>query len=169
MLPGKVPDIFYFLQSYYQGKRLEHPRFLANLRIAELLADGQSFLSSEITPYFTDPAEIGLFGSNLQPSLVANTLEFYEQARVATEQRDQALVSYVETAIEKGDNPDTNPDFWQHWQEPPFPSLPKTSFSQLITSPRALPYLVLGVLVFLGLLLLAIIIKLIRIFRRRAA
>ena len=128
----RSPDIFYFLQCYYESQQLGHPRLIANLRVAELLADGQNFLSSEITPMFHDPAELSSpsGATNLRGPLVESTLQFYEQARLATEQREAALTNYVETNISHGRHPDTVDDFWKEWQEPQFLSLPLTTYPQ---------------------------------------
>ena len=145
------PDIFYFLQSYYLFQELEHPRLLANLRVAELLADNQRFLSPEIEPSFQDPADAEK-ESRLVPELVNSTLLFYEQARLATEQRDQSLASYVETNIKEDRHPDTTIGFWRKWQEPEFPSLPKTTLAQRFPPERVMNYLlfILGLLVLLA-------------------
>ena len=77
------PDIFFLLQSFYGSERLEHPRLLANLRIAELIANEKNFLSPQLEPVFTDPAEIspGGFGSALSSNLVPTTISYYEDAR----------------------------------------------------------------------------------------
>lgn len=126
------PDIYYFLQAVYLTKEMEHPRLLANLRVAELLADGRDFLDDDINPMFLDPAETGQggnFRSYLERKPLESTLIYYQDARDAVEEREKSHADYLVARLTKGSHPDTDPAFWKEWREPPFPELPKQSKS----------------------------------------
>ena len=150
------PDIFFLLQSFYGSERLEHPRLLANLRIAELIANEKNFLSPQLEPVFTDPAEIspGGFGSALSSNLVPTTISYYEDARRSVEQREKLRTAYLLKGLENGSHPDTDPGFWDGWEEPDFPELPRAALQQWLTLERAVS-IVVGVLSLLLLLVIA--------------
>jgi len=159
------PDIYYFLQASYFAKKAEHPRLLANLRVAELLAQEKSFLSPKLQPYFVDPAEIPSSSSTLKRESIPHTLEYYEEARLATEARDEKLTTYLSKKLEAGQHPDTHLNFWDEWKEPPFPTLPKTligSASQLFS------YLLLTLLAVLIITISFIIFRFSLKMKRRA-
>ncbi|MBK1834867.1 hypothetical protein [Roseibacillus ishigakijimensis] len=127
------PDLFLLLQKVYLAQERAHPRLLANLRVAELLHDGKTLLHPGLKPLFRDPAEISNGSTFLEPPAFNQTLAYFEKARRATEERDQARGRYLQARLTQGQHPDTDPDFWQHWQEPAFPPLPVTLTSGSIT------------------------------------
>lgn len=132
------PDVYYFLQAAYGSKQLEHPRLLANLRVAELLAGGKNFLSPKMQPLFTDPAEVNIGNSNLEDWRIPATLEYYEKARLATEAREEQLADFLSKKLASGGHPDTDPDFWKGWSEPAFPELPTDPPFEFLRSPEGL-------------------------------
>ncbi|GHC45766.1 hypothetical protein [Roseibacillus persicicus] len=149
------PDVFYFLQNTYACKQMEHPRLLANLRVAELVAGGGTFLSPDTKPLFTDPAEaLPPFNTRLENWRIPATLEYYEKARVAVEERDTQLSSFLEGRLASGRHPDTDPDFWKGWAEPEFPELPEDPLFEEFRSLNGFASLLL---VAIGLLLCALL------------
>ena len=52
---------------------------------------------------------------------------YYPVARQAAMDRNKAWIEYQSERFRNGMHPDTHPDFWDSWVEPPFPTLPGPS------------------------------------------
>lgn len=157
------PDIYFLLQKAFLLEEQEHPRLLANLRVAELLAEGRTFLKPEIEPAFGDPGELsgGTTNTFLKPELINSTLAYYETARKSAESRDQSRTAYLIKRLQSGRHPDSDPTFWKDWREPSFPELPEQPKS-LRDQPLLLGAIVIAVLV----LILAVALGVTRIVWR---
>lgn len=54
---------------------------------------------------------------------------YYPIARLAALNRNKAWIVYQNERFEMGMHPDTHPDFWRSWIEPPFPEMPGPSLT----------------------------------------
>lgn len=80
-------------------------------RVRELVADGHNLVSQELVvskPKADPKGEIG---------------NAYKDLRADGEKVHQARLAYIDERLNRGEHPDTHPDFWKEWQEPPFPVL----------------------------------------------
>ncbi|WP_035613928.1 hypothetical protein [Haloferula sp. BvORR071] len=114
-------DVFQTLQVCLSAEKNGTLARLARLRVQELLAEGATSLhpSKEVDGQYREPF-------NFKDTVAGEKQidRFYLHARAAAKQREAKWIAYQEERFAKGMHPDTQPDFWSSWQEPPFPELP---------------------------------------------
>jgi tetratricopeptide (TPR) repeat protein len=95
------------------GKKSLHPRFNPGVRL-----DGKSMYRG----YAGHNACKGVGLSELEDS--SDVEEYFLDARGAATRAQEARWAYMEARFNEGKHPDTDPEFWKGWHEPPVPSLP---------------------------------------------
>jgi hypothetical protein len=57
---------------------------------------------------------------------------WFHAAREAAKKRHEAKTTFMKSRFASGRHPDTDPDFWQGWQEPTMPPLPESKMEQIL-------------------------------------
>lgn len=68
----------------------------------------------------------------LRPESADNIVEFFQQAKKAADERHQAKTAYTIAKLQRGEHPDTHPDFWHQWKEPSPPRLPSGTVTEML-------------------------------------
>jgi len=92
---------------------------IAELRVQELIEEGGQSLHR-------DPNK-----NNMLPDMAMNNLEndepvrtWYAKAREVVKSRNALRDLYILERLEKGEHPDTHPEFWAEWKELDLPEMP---------------------------------------------
>lgn len=114
------PDIFEALASLLQGSRDFYLAGAAGARVKELLAAGKKPkgfepVEGELGSYITDMAII-------EGHIPTFRREVFT-LRKSADERNALRESYMLARLKVGKHPDTHPDFWSDWHEPPRPEL----------------------------------------------
>lgn len=96
---------------------------LAELRAEELHRAGKQPFFPGITK-LRDATSGRLLSTRLTPQGQAEIATFFKDARRAAEERKAARNAYMVERFDRGEHPDTHPDFWKEWREPPMPKYP---------------------------------------------
>lgn len=57
---------------------------------------------------------------------------FYQEARQAADKRHKAKTAYALAKLQRGEHPDTHPEFWGGWSEPSVPRLPASTLTEYL-------------------------------------
>jgi tetratricopeptide (TPR) repeat protein len=127
------PDAFRSLAHVLDSSRLSSLAELAYLREAELLTAGKQC----IHPLAKVRDGIAPNRSRLleDPQPIR---DYFPIARTAADNRNQAWLAYQRARFTEGMHPDTHPDFWNAWVEPPFPKPPGHSIKHRLFNPRSI-------------------------------
>ncbi|WP_395742485.1 hypothetical protein [Prosthecobacter sp.] len=144
-----------------QGHRDSHFAlcYLTCLRMTELIKEGREpvyagkdlhdwlqpeahFKGSKVPPTREEMLErlplslsrVGIWGGSGDQSAIPL---WFHQARAAARQRLAAKTAFMQQRFAKGMHPDTHTDFWNGWEEPQMPEVPRTKLEQRVGVPLA--------------------------------
>lgn len=110
----------------------------ARLRVKELRVEGKKPISQDSVDL-----DLGL-SQDSDPGVTlhgGDTVGAYKTLKAASEARHRNMIGYVQTRLNQGAHPDTDPAFWSGWEEPPMPAIPEPPNSNQEVS-RKISYLV---------------------------
>ncbi|HMS53764.1 MAG TPA: hypothetical protein PKA27_00045 [Fimbriimonadaceae bacterium] len=110
-LAYELPDAYLLMAGHYFGAENSLLDGLALSRAKELIA-GQSKLVSQT-----------IEKEALTWDLDTDVANAYKKLRDDGDAVHQARMAYMAERFDRGEHPDTNPEFWRQWQEPPVPVL----------------------------------------------
>jgi len=155
-------DIFYALALVFQDQSHASLNLLAQNRVAELVQSGKRSLSPDfeydhINQNFID----GEFLIDLSGSYESKLSDdYYPKARKEADAWVKSRNDYALERLQRGEHPDTHPEFWAQWTEtsspPKMPGRP-----DMLILPGAI-ITVLGIMALIALLILRLIYKGIR-------
>ncbi len=158
-------DIYHSLARVLYGQEHASLSMLAMLRVNELLDSGRASLHPEADS--DDPSHEGPgflpVGTALYDHRQVEIIEFYKQAREEADLWHVARDAYVLGRLERGEHPDTHPEFWGQWVEVSSPPQPP---GRLDTTTAG--YVIGGVLV-VGALIVLVIANNLRRRKRKLA
>lgn len=99
-----------------------------------------------------------------RPDIRKDIEAWYPVARAAAAKRQESRWAYLREGLSEGRHPDTDPDFWNAWKEPDFPTLPGSRLKDFFSLTYH-PYLIWESIILV--LILLWVISLVR--RKRAA
>jgi hypothetical protein len=113
-LAYELPDAYIALSAAPQYERIESrlPDF-AWLRNRELKEAGISAVGEFSTYNLNHP----------DAEFIGDSTAEYERLRQDGDDVHQQRLAYMNARFAKGQHPDTNPEFWNEWKEPPYPVL----------------------------------------------
>jgi tetratricopeptide (TPR) repeat protein len=112
----ELPDVYSQIPSGHMsgGAGLSMISDFAQLRADELVADGKSYVYP---------------GLNAEPHTIGeDAKEPYAKIRKDGEDVFQARLAYMNERLDRGEHPDTHPDFWKEWEEPAAPYLKREEY-----------------------------------------
>jgi len=112
-------DVFYALSQALNAKGDTAIAELARQRSLELLNDGRSSLSPNLKIKISEDFQPSFARVHESPAIH----ELYSRLRAEAVSYQYLRESYMNTLLRDGSHPDTNPNFWKGWKEPPLPSL----------------------------------------------
>ncbi len=136
-------DLFNLLALCLHAEGRSQPALMAWIRSTDLRESGIPSIhpSKNLIPPRPDIAEVE------DPEIFKT---FYTQITEAADQRHQSRTAYLLARLDRGEHPDTHPDFWNDWKEPAFPTPPSTTAIFIKANLRTL---MVGIFVFTGLML----------------
>ncbi len=159
-------DIFYALALVFQDQSHASLNLLAQNRVAELVQSGKRSMSTDfeydhINQNFID----GEFLIDLSGSYESKLSDdYYPKARKEADAWVKSRNDYALERLQRGEHPDTHPEFWGQWTEtstpPQMPGRP-----DMLILPGAI-ITVLGIMALIALLILRLIYKGFRKSRR---
>lgn len=163
-------DVYYALMVALHSEEHSVLVLLCQMRIEELIADGRRSLAPGFDheryenhgrpgdrPYYADV-----------PAGYAEQVgySYYPAAREEAEARAQRREAYMLERLERGEHPDTHPDFWSAWQETTSPpAMPSWIYNSMSVVTVVASLLILTVVA----LLLVVVLRLIWRSLRRVA
>lgn len=124
----ELPDVYKLIPGYLSaGAQLSMVSDFAQLRADELVADGKSYVYP---------------GLNEKPhSIGEDAKEPYAKIRQDGEDVYQARLAYMNERLDRGEHPDTHPDFWKGWEEPAAPYLKREEYHRQKSTDTATAWL----------------------------
>lgn len=119
-LAYELPDAYVLMTKLRVGAAISQLDGFAISRANELITNGHGLVSEDL-----------FHTHHLDQKLKEETRKAFVELRMDGENVHQARLAYVEQRLNRGEHPDTNPNFWKEWQEPPFPVL------KIISNPRS--------------------------------
>ena len=139
-------DLMKTIAKIFSSERHSRLAHLASLRAGELEKNGRTSIHPHADlVYYRIP--LGLHSYQKKQDE-----EWFGKAREAADQRQKSRWDYLHAGLANGRHPDTDPDFWEDWEEPKFPALPGLALHDL-KSPemlaKAILFASIGLLVLL--------------------
>tara|TARA_R110002072_G_scaffold42064_21_gene119021 strand:+ start:327548 stop:328786 length:1239 start_codon:yes stop_codon:yes gene_type:complete len=161
-------DIFYALSLVFRDQSHGSLNLLAQKRVGELVQAGKRSLSPEFE--YDDEYQNFMEGDVLvdihDPYVDKLSDEYYPKARKEADDWVKSRNDYALERLQRGEHPDTHPEFWGQWTEtsspPQMPGRP-----DMLILPGAI-ISVLGIMALIALLILRLMYKGIRKSRRSA-
>lgn len=145
-------DFFNTLAELYSAERSGSLSHLAGLRMEELRKQGRTSLHPH-----ADALYYRIYGSP-ETNLRNDLEEWYHSTRRKADERQESRWAYLRNRLADGRHPDTDPDFWNDWKEPEFPTLPGARFKDYFSFAHH-PLFYVGLLISLFILLWLISLK----------
>lgn len=110
-LAAELPDAYVLMTEQYLGAEDSLFDGLAVSRANELSRVGKGFIAPSLKPEgFSQEAN-------------QEVTKAFQDLRADGDKVHQARLAYMDQRLSRGEHPDTHPEFWKKWTEPPLPVL----------------------------------------------